>query len=173
MKGRSIQLVENVFPTMKYLTREMVLPYKEAQFTLVTPAVHIHYGTISLRSCYNAFHIRWNHLKPLSISYALDTKMLFYCIYIWCWTLLSFMRSRCNMWSGVRWWQLILIYLIIQMEAKVVHDGAFVENNSLPDNYYLKCASDTPLIQTIELLPCRLTQWYSLYVQHLPIKLKH
>ena len=50
MKGKSIQLVEKVFPTMKYLTREMVLSYKEAQFTLVTPAVHIRYGTISLRS---------------------------------------------------------------------------------------------------------------------------
>ena len=46
MKERSIQLVEKVFPTIKYLTREMVLPYMEAQFTLVTPAVHIHYGSI-------------------------------------------------------------------------------------------------------------------------------
>ena len=55
------------------------------------------------------------------------------------------------------------------MEAKVVHEGAFVENISLPDNYYLKCVSDTPLIQTIELLPCRLIQ----YIQHLLIKLKH
>ena len=45
------------------------------------------------------------------------------------------------------------------MEAKVVMVHLLrTYNFSLPDNYYLKCASDTPLIQPLELLPCRLTQ---------------
>ena len=45
------------------------------------------------------------------------------------------------------------------MEAKVVMVHLLrAYNLSLPDNYFLKCASDTPLIHPIELLPCRLIQ---------------
>ena len=46
---------------MKYLTRELILPYKEAQFVLVCTYYSLHCTIIihlPLSSCYSAFHIK-------------------------------------------------------------------------------------------------------------------
>ena len=55
------------------LIHELVLPYKEVQFTLVYTCcwytLYIHYTYIHLHqplsNCYSAFHIRLNYLNPL------------------------------------------------------------------------------------------------------------